>query len=87
MRDTERGRDKGRRRSRLSVGSLMQDSNPGPQDQDLETDAQPPSHPGAPILDSFKSLECMCVLLLLIAMWRTSSEEKKNGPGFERNSV
>ena len=31
MRDTERGRDPGRERSRLPAGSPMQDSIPGPQ--------------------------------------------------------
>ena len=35
MRDTERGRDIGRRRSRLSAGGLMQDWTPGLQDHDL----------------------------------------------------
>ena len=35
MRDTERGRDIGRGRSRLHAGNLMQDSIPGPQDHDL----------------------------------------------------
>ena len=35
MRDTKRGRDIGRGRSRLPVGSLMQDSIPGPWDHDL----------------------------------------------------
>ena len=35
MRDTERGRDTGRGRSRLPVGSLMWDLIPGPQDHDL----------------------------------------------------
>ena len=35
MRDTERGRDIGRGRSRLLVGSLIQDSIPAPQDHDL----------------------------------------------------
>ena len=35
MRDTERGRDIGRGRSRLPVGSPMQDSIPGPWDHDL----------------------------------------------------
>ena len=34
-RDTERGRDIGRGRSRCPVGSPMQDSIPGPQDHDL----------------------------------------------------
>ena len=50
-RHTERGRDIGRGRSRLPVVSLMRDSIPGPQDQDLnqtKADAQPLSHPGAP---------------------------------------
>ena len=52
MRDTERETDTGRGRSRLPVGSPMQDWIPGPQDHDLsqsQTDAQPLSHPGAPI--------------------------------------
>ena len=35
MRDTERSRDKGRGRSRLPVGSPIQDSIPGPWDHDL----------------------------------------------------
>ena len=35
MRDTKRGSDIGRGRSRLPVGSLMQDSIPGPRDHDL----------------------------------------------------
>ena len=34
-RHTERGRDTGRGRSRLPVGSPMWDSIPGPQDHDL----------------------------------------------------
>ena len=34
-RDTERGRDKGRGRSRLPAGNLMWDSIPGPWDHDL----------------------------------------------------
>ena len=35
MRDTERGRDIGRGRSRLPMGSLMQNSIPGPWDHTL----------------------------------------------------
>ena len=35
MRDTERGRDISGEKSRLPVGSLMQDSIPGPQDHSL----------------------------------------------------
>ena len=35
MTDTERSRDIGRGRSRLPVGSLMQDLISGPQDHDL----------------------------------------------------
>ena len=35
MRDTDRGRDIGRGRSRLPAGSVMGDSIPGPQDHDL----------------------------------------------------
>ena len=35
MRDTEIGRDIGRRRSRLHAGSWMWDSIPGPQDHAL----------------------------------------------------
>ena len=53
MRDTERDRDIGRGRSRLSVGILMWDSIPGPWDHDLsqrQIDAQLLSHPGAPII-------------------------------------
>ena len=34
MRDTERGRDIGRGRSRLPAGSPIWDSIPGPQDHD-----------------------------------------------------
>ena len=50
MRDTERGRDTGRGKSRLPVGSLMQDSIPGPGDHD-QSRRQTPNrlrHPGAP---------------------------------------
>ena len=48
MRDTERVRDTGRKRSRLPVGSLMQDSIPGPWGSlpELKADAQPLSPPG-----------------------------------------
>ena len=35
MRDTERGRDISRGRSRLPTGSLMRDSIPGPRDHNL----------------------------------------------------
>ena len=35
MRDTERGRDIGRERSRLPVVNPVRDSIPGPQDHDL----------------------------------------------------
>ena len=35
MRNRERGRDIGRGISRISMGSLMWDLNPGPQDDDL----------------------------------------------------
>ena len=38
MRDIERGRDPGKERSRLPVGSPMWDSIPGPQDHDLSHD-------------------------------------------------
>ena len=48
MRDTERGRDKGRGRSRLPVGSLMLNLMPGPGDHDLAEGTQLLSHPGAP---------------------------------------
>ena len=52
MRDRERGkkgRDTGRGRSRLHIGSSMQDSIPGLQDPnpELKADAQLLSHPGA----------------------------------------
>ena len=40
MRDTQRGRDTGRGRSRIPMGTPVQDLIPGPQDHDL-------SHPGA----------------------------------------
>ena len=46
MRDTERGRDTGRGRSRLPVGILMQDSIPGSWPEP-KASAQPLSHPGA----------------------------------------
>ena len=52
MIDTERGRDIGRRRSRLPTGSLMWNlipklgSRPEP-----KADAQPLSHPGVPNLE------------------------------------
>ena len=51
MRDTERGRDIARGRSRLSVRSLMWGLNPrilGSQPEP-EADTQPLSHPDAPI--------------------------------------
>ena len=47
IRDTERGRDPGKERSRLPVGSLIQDSIPEPWDYPLKADAQPLSHTGA----------------------------------------
>ena len=51
MRDThtERGRDTGRGRSGLHAGSSMQDLIPGPQDHELEADAQLLSHRNAQI--------------------------------------
>ena len=51
MRDTQRGRDIGRERSRLLTGSPMQDSIPELWDHALswrQADAQPLSHPGIP---------------------------------------
>ena len=62
-RDTERGRDMGKGRSRLPVGILMRDSIPGPPlppgwQPEPEADAQLLSHPGAPrfsILNNFWS--------------------------------
>ena len=54
MRDTERGRDIGRGRSRLHPGSLMRDLilglGSGPE---LKADAQPLSHPGVPKFKTF----------------------------------
>ena len=47
MRDTERGKDTGRGRSRLPMGSSMWDSIPGPEP---EADAQPLSYPDAHFL-------------------------------------
>ena len=51
---TERGRDTGRRRSRLLTWSPMQDSTPGPSDHILSQRhvAQALSHPGAPIVQT-----------------------------------
>ena len=52
MRDTQRGKDIGRGRNRLSTGSPMWDQSqysgitPKP-----KADAQPLSHPGAPRID------------------------------------
>ena len=47
MRDTERGRDGGRGRSRLPAGSPKRDSIPGPRDQALsQRQTLSPSHPG-----------------------------------------
>ena len=48
MRNTQRGRDTGRGRSRVPAGNLMRDSIPGPRDHTPKADAQPLSHPGAP---------------------------------------
>ena len=49
MRDTERGRDTGRGRSRLHAGSPMRDSIPGPGSRpEPKADAQLLSHPGVP---------------------------------------
>ena len=49
MRDTERGRDIDRGRSRLLTGSLMWDMIPGPGSHpEPKTDAQQLSHPGIP---------------------------------------
>ena len=42
MRDTQRGRDLGRERSRLSAGRPMWDSIPGPQDHLIERQARAP---------------------------------------------
>ena len=53
MRDTERGRDIGRGRSRLHAVSPMWDLIPGPWDHtELKADAQPLSLPGAPTITS-----------------------------------
>ena len=50
MRDTERGRDIGRGRSRVPAGSPMLGLDPGTLGSQPEpkADAQPLSHPGAP---------------------------------------
>ena len=49
MGDTEKGRDKGRRRSRLPAGSPMQDSIPGPGSRpEPKADAKLLSHPDVP---------------------------------------
>ena len=52
MRDThtQKGRDTGRRRSRLHAGSPMWDSILEPQDHaELKADAKPLSHQGTPL--------------------------------------
>ena len=47
--ETERGRDTGRRRSRLPSRSLMLDSISNPRiTSKLKADVQPPSYPGVP---------------------------------------
>ena len=48
MRDTERGRNLGRKRSRLPMGSPMWDSIPG--QRQPKADTQTLSHPAAPKL-------------------------------------
>ena len=49
MRDRERGKDRGRGRSRLPAGTPRQDSIPGLHDHDgPKAGAQPLSHPGIP---------------------------------------
>ena len=49
MRQTERGRDIDRGKSRLPTGSPMWDLIPGPGSRpEQKADAQPLSHPGAP---------------------------------------
>ena len=47
MRDTQSGRDIGKGRSRLPLGSLMRNWIPG-SCPELKTNAQPLSHPGLP---------------------------------------
>ena len=57
--ETHRGRDTGRGRSRLLARTLMvglDPSTPGSRPE-LKTDAQPLSHPGAPIYFLFTQLE------------------------------
>ena len=48
MKDTERGSDIGRGRSRLPMGSTVQDPRILGSPPELKADAQPLSHPGAP---------------------------------------
>ena len=51
MRDTERGRDTDRGRSRLLAGSPMRGLIPGSGSHpEWKADAQPLSHPGVPVL-------------------------------------
>ena len=58
MIDIERGRDTGRRRSRLHVGSLTWDLTPGLQDRapGPKAGAKPLSHPGIPVVENFKTI-------------------------------
>ena len=63
MRHTGRGGDIGRGRSRIPVGSLIRDSIPKPGSRpEPKADIQPLSHPGAPLLLSFKGSSYILVL-------------------------
>ena len=77
MRDTERGRDIGRRRSRIPVGSPMWDSIPGlcpGSGPEPKADTQPLSHPGVP---GFVILN-MILNFSASVPWFSSSVERDN---------
>ena len=63
--ETQRDRDISRGRSRLPVGNCMRDSIPGPEPK---ADAQPLSHPGAPLLNPLNN-PMKSVLLLSSIYW------------------
>ena len=77
MRDTERGRDVGREKSRLPVGSLMQDLIPGSQDHALSWRqtlnhwaTQAPHH--YIITSAWNSLPCLNTSFSIVLIYTTT---------------